>query len=128
MAFEVAPSATERESRFTAAYLDSVERLVLEVARLLVAKSKLDLDLCSSTNVNVAHFPVECFSTMDRGFVISDHADWDGLNTAIQSTGAERIFVTHGYTGPFRRWLQDKGYNAEIVSTDYHGEAAEDAE
>ncbi len=34
----------------------------------------------------------------DRGFVLSDHADWDGLNAAIAATGADRVFVTHGYT------------------------------
>ncbi|MBJ3762074.1 ligase-associated DNA damage response exonuclease [Maribius pontilimi] len=59
----------------------------------------------------------------DRGFVISDHADWDGLNTAIRETGAERIFVTHGYTSIFRRWLEDQGYDAAIVETEYEGES-----
>ncbi len=61
----------------------------------------------------------------DRGFVLSDHADWEGLNTAIRSTGAEEIFVTHGYTGIFRRWLLEQGYNAHEVSTEYEGEANE---
>ena len=59
----------------------------------------------------------------DRGFVMSDHADWKGLNNAIAATGAEKIFVTHGYTAPFRRWLEDQGYDAAIVETDYDGEA-----
>jgi hypothetical protein len=48
----------------------------------------------------------------DRGFVVSDHADWDGLNDAIAATGAERVFVTHGYTSQFSRWLREKGYEA----------------
>lgn len=61
----------------------------------------------------------------DRGFVLSDHADWEGLNTAIRATGAEEIFVTHGYTGIFRRWLLEQGYNAHEVSTEYEGEANE---
>ncbi len=65
---------------------------------------------------------------MDRGFVVSDHADWDGLNTAIRATGAEKVFVTHGYTGPFRRWLTDQGFDAHVVSTEYSGEPAETAE
>jgi len=64
----------------------------------------------------------------DRGFVLSDHADWDGLNTAIRETGAERIFVTHGYTAPFRRWLGEQGYDAEIVQTAFEGENLETAE
>ncbi len=63
----------------------------------------------------------------DRGFVMSDHADWGGLNTAIRATGAERIFVTHGYTGIFRKWLDAQGYDARIVETDYEGEALDDA-
>lgn len=59
------------------------------------------------------------------GFTLSDHADWSGLNTAIRETGAERIFVTHGYTGPFRQWLAEQGYQAEVVATGYEGEEAE---
>ncbi len=63
------------------------------------------------------------------GFVLSDHADWDGLNDAIAATGAERVFVTHGYVQPFRRWLEEKGYEAGIVETEFTGEdAGEEAE
>ena len=58
----------------------------------------------------------------DRGFIVSDHADWEGLNTAIKATGATKIFATHGYTSVFQRWLRDEGYDAHIVSTDYQGE------
>lgn len=61
----------------------------------------------------------------DRGFVLSDHADWPGLNTAIAETGAERIFVTHGYTQIFRKWLEHQGYDAAIVETEYEGESLE---
>ncbi len=63
----------------------------------------------------------------DRGFVLSDHADWYGLNQAIKATEAERIFVTHGYTDIFRRWLEEDGYDAHIVSTEYGGEEEQDA-
>ena len=61
----------------------------------------------------------------DRGFVISDHADWDGLNWAIKQTGAENIYVTHGYTDIFTRWLNDQGYNAQVVQTEFEGETAD---
>lgn len=61
----------------------------------------------------------------DRGFVLSDHADWEGLNKAVADTGAERIFVTHGYTEIFQRWLTEQGYDAQIVSTEYVGELSE---
>jgi putative mRNA 3-end processing factor len=62
------------------------------------------------------------------GFVISDHADWPGLNAAIRTTGAERVFVTHGYTAPFRRWLEEQGYDAGIVQTEFGGDDADDAD
>ena len=63
-----------------------------------------------------------------RGFIMSDHADWKGLNDAIQATGAERIFTTHGYTAPFQRWLSSQGYDAHVVSTDYGDESAAEDE
>lgn len=62
---------------------------------------------------------------VDRGFALSDHADWEGLNTAIAATGAEKIFVTHGYTGIFKRWLSEQGYDAQEVKTEYEGELQE---
>ncbi|SKB40011.1 putative mRNA 3-end processing factor [Parapedobacter luteus] len=45
---------------------------------------------------------------VDRGFVLSDHADWDQLNRAVIATGAGDVYVTHGYEGPFARWLRDQ--------------------
>ncbi len=64
----------------------------------------------------------------DRGFIVSDHADWDGLNDAIKATGATKIFATHGYTSVFQRWLTEQGYDAHVVSTDYHGESLDNSE
>ncbi|MEO0938519.1 MAG: ligase-associated DNA damage response exonuclease [Pseudomonadota bacterium] len=58
----------------------------------------------------------------DRGFVISDHADWDGLLQAITDTGAENIYVTHGYTDIFTRYLNENGWNARVVPTEFGGE------
>ncbi|MEM6306507.1 MAG: ligase-associated DNA damage response exonuclease [Pseudomonadota bacterium] len=59
----------------------------------------------------------------DRGFVMSDHADWAGLNSAIAETGAEKVFVTHGYTDIFTKWLREQGYDAHVVDTDYTGDS-----
>ncbi|WP_224815215.1 ligase-associated DNA damage response exonuclease [Hasllibacter sp. MH4015] len=64
----------------------------------------------------------------DRGFVVSDHADWKGLNWAIAQTGAERVFVTHGYTAQFSQWLREQGYDAGIVETEFGGEDLDEAE
>lgn len=61
----------------------------------------------------------------DRGFIMSDHADWQGLNQAVDATEAERVYVTHGYTSVFSRWLQEQGYEAYEVETLYEGENAE---
>jgi putative mRNA 3-end processing factor len=58
----------------------------------------------------------------DKGFVLSDHADWDGLNEAISLTGAENIFVTHGYTDILSKWLIDKGLNAHPLETNFEGD------
>ncbi len=61
----------------------------------------------------------------DRGFVLSDHADWYELNQAVRATGAENIYVTHGYTAAFGRWLREKGFNAKEVETLYGTETEE---
>jgi len=65
---------------------------------------------------------------VDRGFVLSDHADWQSLNRAIEATGAERIFVTHGHTTPLVQWLNEHGLEAHSMKTEFEGEAgAEEA-
>ncbi len=53
---------------------------------------------------------------LDQGFVLSDHADWDGLIQVIQGTGAEEIFLTHGNGDALARYLQEKGKNASILT------------
>jgi len=58
----------------------------------------------------------------DKGFVLSDHADWEGLNEAIALTGAENVFVTHGYSDILSKWLQDKGLNAQPLETNFEGD------
>jgi putative mRNA 3-end processing factor len=64
---------------------------------------------------------------VDRGFVLSDHADWPGLQRAIAATGARRIIVTHGYEAVMVRWLQQQGLQAGSFRTEYGGDpAAED--
>ncbi|MEO0358405.1 MAG: ligase-associated DNA damage response exonuclease [Pseudomonadota bacterium] len=65
---------------------------------------------------------------VDRGFIMSDHADWPGLNAAIAATGAEKVFVTHGYTQVFTRWLRDKGYDAHVVDSNYRGDTLDEGE
>lgn len=63
---------------------------------------------------------------LDRGFIVSDHVDWDGLINTIRETRAQNIGVTHGYSSPLVRWLSENGWNAFEVSTDFAGEEEAD--
>ena len=64
---------------------------------------------------------------VDRGFVLSDHADWPGLNTAIDATGAHRIIVTHGQVPIIVRWLNERGLQAQAFETEFDDEGENDA-
>jgi putative mRNA 3-end processing factor len=66
--------------------------------------------------------------SLDRGFVLSDHADWPGLLGAIEATGAEQVLVTHGYRAPLVRWLEEHGRRARSLETKFEGEGAVGAE
>jgi putative mRNA 3-end processing factor len=59
---------------------------------------------------------------VDRGFVLSDHADWPGLMAVIAETGAEHVWVTHGYTAVVVRWLRELGIDARDIQTRFEGE------
>ena len=63
--------------------------------------------------------------SVDRGFVLSDHADWDELLETIRLSEAEHIYVTHGYTEIFSRYLREQGYDAHELETEFEGELAE---
>ncbi len=64
---------------------------------------------------------------VDRGFVLSDHADWPGLMHAIAATGCERVIVTHGYEAVMVRWLQQQGLQAGSFRTEYGDDALDAA-
>ena len=66
--------------------------------------------------------------SVDRGFVLSDHADWPGLQRAIAATGASRVIVTHGYEAVMVRWLQSQGLQASSFATEYGDEREDQAE
>ncbi|MCC6730620.1 MAG: hypothetical protein IT208_14900 [Chthonomonadales bacterium] len=61
---------------------------------------------------------------LDRGFVLSDHADWGGILEAVRATGAERVAVTHGYASPLARYLRESGLDAWAL----HGRRSEEEE
>jgi putative mRNA 3-end processing factor len=62
---------------------------------------------------------------VDRGFVLSDHADWPGLQQAIAATGASRVIVTHGYEAVMVRWLQQQGLEAGSFRTEFGADDGE---
>ena len=57
---------------------------------------------------------------VDAGFSLSDHADWKGLLDSIVATGAERVFVTHGFKSALSRYLNEMNISiAAEVKTEY---------
>ncbi len=62
-------------------------------------------------------------ASLDRGFVLSDHADWNALLNTVQQTKAERILVTHGHAVSLSRHLAERGLNALPLPTRFEGES-----
>ena len=62
----------------------------------------------------------------DRGFVLSDHADWPALLETISSTGAGRVLATHGHAEPLARYLREQGVDAAVMRTAWEGEPESD--
>jgi putative mRNA 3-end processing factor len=61
--------------------------------------------------------------SLDRGFAVSDHADWPALLAAIDATQAETVWVTHGNRAPLARWLEEHGRRAVLVDTHFEAQA-----
>jgi putative mRNA 3-end processing factor len=62
---------------------------------------------------------------IDKGFVMSDHCDWDGLLNSVKATNCEKVICTHGYTTIFSKYLRELGYDARTQETQYEGESVE---
>ncbi len=58
----------------------------------------------------------------DAGFAVSDHADWDDLLTAVKETNAEKVYVTHGQTAVFAKYLNENGMEAVELHTAFGNE------
>ncbi|OQP51314.1 DNA ligase-associated DEXH box helicase [Niastella yeongjuensis] len=61
----------------------------------------------------------------DAGFALSDHADWQGLLQAVKATGAQKIYITHGFQSVFSRYLNEIGIDASEVKTEFGNEEEE---
>ncbi len=65
----------------------------------------------------------------DKGFILSDHSDWNSLLTAVKSSQASNVLVTHGYSDIFSRFLQtEMGLSASVLSTHFVGESVMEQE
>jgi putative mRNA 3-end processing factor len=60
---------------------------------------------------------------LDRGFVLSDHADWPAILATVRDSGAERVWTTHGYTAETARFLTEIGCRADPVRTPITGDS-----
>jgi putative mRNA 3-end processing factor len=59
----------------------------------------------------------------DRGFVLSDHADWPALLQTVTETGATRVLTTHGHAEPLARYLSESGLDTGVIRTAWEQEA-----
>jgi putative mRNA 3-end processing factor len=62
----------------------------------------------------------------DRGFVLSDHADWPALLDTITATGAGRVIATHGHADPLARFLREQGLDSTVMRTAWEDEGSTD--
>ncbi len=62
----------------------------------------------------------------DRGFVLSDHADWPALLDTIVASGAGRVLATHGHAEPLARFLREQGVDAGVIRTAWEDEGGDD--
>lgn len=61
-------------------------------------------------------------ANVDRGLVLSDHADYDALHRTVRETGASRVLTTGPHADTFARDLVERGFSAEAVPTSFAGE------
>lgn len=59
------------------------------------------------------------WQAVDAGFALSDHADWNGLLSAVKATEAEKVYVTHGSQAIFSKYLNEIGIPSAEVKTEY---------
>jgi putative mRNA 3-end processing factor len=61
----------------------------------------------------------------DKGFVLSDHADWPSLIRTIEETGARRVLTTHGQDAQLVRFLREQGLEADTLRTAFGDQGSE---
>jgi putative mRNA 3-end processing factor len=64
----------------------------------------------------------------DRGFVLSDHADWPAILQTVAESGAARVLASHGHAEPLARYLRTQGLDSGVIRTAWEGEAVNESE
>jgi putative mRNA 3-end processing factor len=64
--------------------------------------------------------------SLDRGFILSDHVDWPGLNEAVRLSGCEEVGLTHGFVEPAARWFAERGLRTRIWATRFLATGADE--
>ena len=60
----------------------------------------------------------------ERGFVLSDHADWAGLVQTVRQSKAQQVYVTHGQSEVLARYLNEvEGISSEPLATLFQRES-----
>jgi putative mRNA 3-end processing factor len=59
----------------------------------------------------------------DRGFVLSDHADWPALLETVRDSGASSVIATHGHSEPLARYFAEQGLQSTVIRTAFEGES-----
>lgn len=63
----------------------------------------------------------------ERGFVMSDHADWPGLLQSARDSGARQVYVTHGNSDGLARYLREvEGISAEPLEGGFAAERGDE--
>lgn len=55
----------------------------------------------------------------ERGFVISDHADWPSLIRTVKETGCKKVYFTHGNTDAIVKYLNESGIKSYDLKLPY---------
>ncbi len=61
----------------------------------------------------------------EKGFVLSDHADWNELNQTIRETGCKTVHLTHGRTDVLERYLSETGLDVRLFKTEFDDDEAQ---
>lgn len=60
---------------------------------------------------------------LDRGFVLSDHADWVELQACVEECQPEEVWATHGFSATLARYQSELGRRAIAIETRFTGDA-----